>query len=327
MIPDKTHDAPSPVLSIVIVNTDGLDDTLGCLQSIFRHPPHVPFEVILVDNCSKDSCLAIASTRFPQIRTFAAPERQGFAKNYNLGMRHCHGELVLILNNDMVVQEGALDALIACMRGNPGYDLVGGRLMSTDGRIQPECVRSLPTVLTFVMMQLVLDPSLPIGRVWRRYSSWRLTKRPTGPVPCIMGACMLVRRSALETLGPLDEGYQIYYEDIEWCHRVWRQGGVVAYVAEAPITHYGDQTLSRMKVWAMKGAYESALKYFREYRDLTATETWFLWFGTTLSYHLRAFAFALLEKMLGRPGHAEAYRELSRWIVRQRPDRSRCENS
>jgi N-acetylglucosaminyl-diphospho-decaprenol L-rhamnosyltransferase len=228
---------------------------------------------------------------------------------------------VLILNNDMVVHEGALSALVACKRDNPDYDMLGGRLLSTDGRIQPECVRSLPTVLTFVMMQLVLDPALPIGSVWRRYSSWKLARRSTGPVPCLMGACMLIDRKALETLGPLDEGYQIYYEDIEWCHRVWRQGGVVAYVAEAPITHYGDQTLSRMKVWAMKGAYDSALKYFREYRDLTAMQTWFLWAGTALSYRLRALAFAYLEKRLGKPGYAEAYHELSKWMADRRPDR------
>jgi GT2 family glycosyltransferase len=321
MIPDGRQDAGAPALSIVIVNTDGLDDTLGCLASIFRYPPDVAFEVILVDNCSQDSCLSIASGRFPQVRTFSAPERQGFAKNYNLGMRQCRGEYVLILNNDMVVHEGALSALVACKRDNPDYDMLGGKLLSRDGRIQPECVRTLPTVLTFVMMQLVLDPALPIGRVWRRYLCWRLARRTTGPVPCIMGACMLLNREALETLGPLDEGYQIYYEDIEWCHRVWHQGGVVAYVAEAPITHYGDQTLSRMRVWAMKGAYESALKYFREYRGLTATQTWFLWSGTALSYRLRAFAFDFLEKWLGKPGHAEAYRELSRWIAGQRPDR------
>ncbi len=309
------------MLSIVIVNTDGLDDTLGCLESIFRHPPDVAFEVILVDNCSQDSCLSIASGRFREVRTFSAPERQGFAKNYNLGMSHCYGEYVLILNNDMVVHEGALSALVACKRDNPDYDMLGGKLLSTDGRIQPECVRSLPTVLTFAMMQLVLDPALPIGSVWRRFSSWKLARRSTGPVPCLMGACMLIDRKALETLGPLDEGYQIYYEDIEWCHRVWRQGGVVAYVAEAPITHYGDQTLSRMKVWAMKGAYDSALKYFREYRDLTEMQTWFLWAGTALSYRLRAFAFAYLGKRLGKPGYAEAYRELSKWMADRRPDR------
>lgn len=313
---------PRPlVLSIVIVNSDGVQDTLGCLSSVFRFPPGEPFEVILVDNCSQDSCLDIVQERFPQVRTFSAAERQGFSRNYNLGMSRSRGEYVLILNNDTVVHDGALDSLLIAMHHGRGYDMLGGKLLSSNGRIQPECARSLPTPLTFVLKQLALDPTLPTGRVWRRYLSWRLAKRTSGPVPCISGACMLTSREVLDSIGLLDESYDFYYEDIEWCHRVWCREGAVAYVAEAEITHLGDQSLSRTKVWAAKSEYRSALRYFREYRALGPKKTWLLWTSTVLSFHLRAFAFAFLEKPLGKPGHAEAYRELSKWIVYQRPDR------
>ena len=69
---DRAADLRSLVLSIVIVNSDGVQDTLGCLSSLFRFPPSEPFEVVLVDNCSQDSCLDIVQERFPQVRTFSA---------------------------------------------------------------------------------------------------------------------------------------------------------------------------------------------------------------------------------------------------------------
>jgi GT2 family glycosyltransferase len=309
----------TPILSIVIVNSDGEIDTLDCLESIFRYPPEAEFEIILVDNCSQDSCLSSVDRQYPQVRTFLAPERQGFAKNYNLGMHHSRGKYVLILNNDTVVQERTISALVSCIRSHPAYDMVGGKLLSSDGRIQPECVRSFPTFLSYLLGQLVLDPGLPLGRLWRRYSSWRLSKHSSGPVPCISGACMLTTREILETVGPLDESYEVYFEDVEWCHRLQRHNKTVAYVSEAPITHYGDRSLSRVRVWAKKCEYQSVRRYLRQYHGLTPAQMWFLWVATVLNYSLRALAFLVLERFSGKPGHTEAYVQLTRWILGQRP--------
>jgi GT2 family glycosyltransferase len=320
MIADQREDAHQPLLSIVVVNTDGVRDTLACLESIYHHPPDAALEVVLVDNCSQDSCLSLAHRQFPQVRTFSAPERQGFAKNYNLGMHHARGEYLLILNNDTVVQDGALDALLDQMRINPTYSMLGPKLVSPEGQIQPECARSLPTPFSFVLKQLVLDPAFPIGRLWRHYLSWRVSRRPSGPVPCITGACMLVTRAVLETIGLLDESYDFYYEDIEWCHRLWSQDKVVAYVAEAQIAHLGDRSLSRVKVWAMQSEYQSALHYFREYHALGSKQTWLLWIATVVSFHMRALAFLFLERVSGKSGHAEAYVQLCKWILGQRPE-------
>jgi GT2 family glycosyltransferase len=312
----------TPILSIVIVNSDGASDTLACLKSIFRCPPEAEFEVILVDNGSQDGCLSFVRRHYPQVRAFSAPERQGFAKNYNLGMRHARGEYVLILNNDTVVHEGALDALLTGMQQNPTYGMLGGKLLLSDGRIQPECARPFPTPFSYMLEQSVLIPCLPLGRLWRRYASWRSSKRPSGPVRCISGACMLTTRQVLRALGPLDEAYPSYFEDVEWCHRLQRHGKIVGYVAEAPITHYGDRAMSKMRVWSQQGAYRGALRYFQEYHALTPAKAWLLWLATAQSFHLRALAFLFQEKVLGKPGHASAYLQLSRWILDQRPGRA-----
>jgi GT2 family glycosyltransferase len=309
----------TPRLSIVIVNSDGERDTLACLESIYCYPPEAEFEVVLVDNCSQDSCLSSVKRQYPQVRTFSAPERQGFAKNYNLGMHHARGEYVLILNNDTVVHKGAIGALFSYISGHPAYDMVGGKLLSSDGRIQPDCARSFPTLLSYVLEQLVLDPGLPLGRLWHSYVSWRLSQRSSGPVPCISGACMLTTREILQTVGPLNESYQLYFEDIEWCHRLQRHNKTVAYVAEALITHYGDRSISRVRMWAKKCEYQSVRRYLEQYHALTPAQMWFLWGAAVVNYSLRALVFLVLERLFGKPGHAEAYVQLTRWILDQRP--------
>jgi GT2 family glycosyltransferase len=311
----------TPVLSIVVVNSDSEEYTLKCLESIFRCPPDESYEVIVVDNCSDISCLPLIQERYPRVRTFSAPRRQGFSRNYNLGIRLSRGMYVLVLNNDTIVPEGALNTLLAAVRENPSYDMVGPRILSPGEQIQTTCARSFPTPRSYILTQLLTDRSYPVGRLWDRYLQWKLERRAGGPVPCISGACMLIKREAVESVGLLDEEYDFYYEDVEWCHRLQRHNKIVAYIPEARILHFGDQSLSHVKVWAKKSEYQSAIRYFGQYHHLTVHKKWLLWIVTAPSYFMRAFAFLLIEAISSKRSHARAYRRLCRWIINQRPDR------
>lgn len=305
------------VLSIVIVDSNSADFTLGCIESIFCNPPDVEFEIILVDNCSRISCLPIVNERYPQVRTLTAPAPQGFAKNYNLGMRHAVGAYVLILNNDMLVHAGALDMLLSELERNPDYGMVGGRLVSANGQVQAVCARSLMTPWEYVWLQVAGDPGFPLGKLLQRFQTWKVERRASGPVPCISGACMMVRRDDLQVLGLLDENYDFYFEDIEWCHRVQCIGKRVAYSADALITHFGDQSLSKVKVWAKQSEYRSAIRYFKQYHDLGSRELTLLWFATVVGFFIRSFAFLALAAFYGRRTYAAEYLYLLKWIMEQ----------
>ena len=133
---------------------------------------------------------------------------------------------------------------------------------------------------------------------------------------------MLVTREALQTAGLLDEGYDFYYEDIEWCHRFQRCGKQVAYVAEAQITHLGDQSLSKVKVWAKQSEYQSAIRYFRHYYGLTTRQLWLIWSATVIGFLMRGLTFLILEALSGERTHARAYLYLWQWILRRRPQQT-----
>ncbi len=315
-----------PLLSTVIVNSDGCADTLNCLESLFAHPPDLAtlapradalpeHEIILVDNRSRDGCVALVRERFPSVRIIESPVRQGFSKNYNLGIRHARGMFVLALNNDTIVHQDALTTLLDAIINTPAYGMVGGRLLGRDGRVQETCARPVLTPVEYILLQTLIDPGFPVGRLWQIYQQMRVARRRSGCVPCISGACMLVRRTAFEQAGLLDEAVDFYYEDIEWCHRMVCSGWQVGYVAEATITHLGDQSIRKVKVWAKKSEYFSALRYFRRYHGLTDNGARLLHLITAVGWLMRGIAFLLAEGLLSQQGHARAYLYLWRWIM------------
>jgi GT2 family glycosyltransferase len=309
----------SPLLSIVVVNSDGMEDTINCLESIHRHPPGIDFEILVVDNCSEQPAIPKLNKVYPQLRTFLSPEHQGFSKNYNLGIRQSQGEYLLIINNDTIVHANALDHLITSLIENPSYGMVGPKLLLPDGYIQTVCARELLTPSTFILRQLFLDLGTPTGRLWDRFLQKRLVHRPSGPVPCISGACMLTSSKVLEQVGLLDETYDFYFEDVEWCHRIQKQGFEVAYIAEAEITHLGDQSISKVREWAKKSEYLGALHYFKQYYKLNKVKIWSLWLATVLSYLLRAIYFSVDRAFTKKKNLAKTYWRLIHWILQQAP--------
>jgi GT2 family glycosyltransferase len=170
-----------------------------------------------------------------------------------------------------------------------------------------------------VLAQFLLDLGTPSGKLWDRYKQRRLEQRKSGPVPCISGACMLLKREVLAKAGLLDEGYDFYYEDVEWCHRIRKSGYQVAYVAEAEITHLGDRSLSKVKEWAKQSEYLSAVRYFRQYHHLNWIQLWFLWLFTVISYAIRVVAYWGYQTFTGRRGHSQAYHRALSWILANPP--------
>jgi GT2 family glycosyltransferase len=316
----RTITSTAPILSIVIVDSDSMEYTLQCVGSIYRYPLNEPFEIIVVDNCSYISCLPVIQERYPQVRTYTAPQRQGFSKNYNLGIHHSVGEYVLVLNNDTILHPNALNHLISAARKNPIYGMLGAKLFSANGKIQTVCVRKLQTPLSYLWINLFLDAGLPLGKLKDRYDRLKLEYRSSGPVPCISGACMLLPRAVLEKIGMLDEAYDFYYEDIEWCHRVHVHGMEVAYIAEAEITHYGDQSLSRAKVWAKQSEYRSALRYFRQYHHLSTQQAWMIWIATVLSFFLRGCVFLYKDLLTHKVNYSRSYFYLFSWALSNIPE-------
>lgn len=220
-------------LSIVIVNFNGRGHLENCLRSLSAHPPATAHEVVVVDNASTDDSAEIAAG-FPAVRLLRLPVNAGFSAGNNAGIRATGGELVLLLNNDTVVPEGAIDRLVARLDAHPDAAVAGPRLVDAQG--EPELSFG-PMITPFGELRQKIVTGLhargvPLASSWVR----RATSREHA-VDWVSGACLLVRRKVAEQVGLLDERFFLYTEDVDFCASVRAAGWKVLFTPAAEIVH------------------------------------------------------------------------------------------
>ncbi|MBN1936406.1 MAG: glycosyltransferase family 2 protein [Anaerolineae bacterium] len=239
-------------LAILLLSWNTADLLADCLRSIPAGAGNLTCRVIVVDNASTDGSAAMVEREFPDVQLIRSPENLGFAGGNNLGLRTAHGDYVLLLNSDTLVKPGALQTLIHCMDEHPQAGACGPRLLRSNGTPQPYAFGSDPTIGYLMrrgLGQLVFH---------RPLHNWATDQ--VQQVSWISGACMMVRRAAIEQVGLLDENLFMYFEDNDWCLRMRQAGWLVYYDPRAEIVHIGGQSL-KQNPRAQK-AYYSSLRYF-----------------------------------------------------------------
>ena len=235
-------------LSTVIVNYRSRIPLLECVASFEVDAAGVEHEVVVVDNDPAGGTLEELARRFPKARGIANAENVGFAKAVNQGIAATTGEYVMIVNPDCFVERGSVAALLGYLRANPRTGVVGPRMIGRDGKIQYSA-RSFPDFTTFLFNRYSLLTRLfPRNKYSRRYllSDW--DHASVRSVDWLSGACLVVRRTAIDQVGPMDEAYFMFNEDVDWCRRMKQGGWDVVYVPEAMLHH--DIGSSRRKVSA-----------------------------------------------------------------------------
>ena len=215
-------------LSYCVVNTNGRDYLLACLDAIERtHPADVEHELIVLDNSSDDGSLAAVEASPHTVRVIALDRRSGKAANDSLLLREARGRFCLLLNEDSELCEGASAALLAALEAEPGAAVAGAQLLSSSGE-RKACAWRLPG----------LGPALAgLCFLHRRYtvqSGGRCTRR----VGWVQSSAMLVRREAAETVGFLDQDFFVYSDETDFCKRLQDAGWEVLYVPAARALHH-----------------------------------------------------------------------------------------
>jgi N-acetylglucosaminyl-diphospho-decaprenol L-rhamnosyltransferase len=223
-------------LAIVIVHYNTSADLERCLDSLAAHPPSCEHAVVVVDNASSDSGLAAVQQRFADVHWILNSENIGYARGANRGMAAVSADYYLILNPDIQVRPGAVDALLAFAAAHPKAGIVGPQLLNEDGSIQDSC-RRFYTFRTLLLRRTFLGKLFPNSRSVEQHLMRDFDHRSARPVDWVLGGCLLVRREALSRTGPMDERFFLYFEDVDWCYRMWQAGFEVYYTPEARFVH------------------------------------------------------------------------------------------
>jgi len=244
--PAETRPAPAFELSVVIVNYKSRTALLECLGSLEVDGGGIARETVVVDNESGDGTVAALERSFPRVRTIANQENVGFARAVNQGIAATTGDYVLLVNPDCFIERGSIAAMLGYLRSHPRTGVVGPRMIGRDGRLQYSA-RGFPDHLTFLFNRYSLLTRLFPRNPWtRRYllSDWDHVS--VRPVDWLSGACLMVRRAAIDEVGRMDEAFFMFNEDVDWCRRMKSAGWDIVYVPEAVVRH--DIGASRRKV-------------------------------------------------------------------------------
>lgn len=261
-------------LSIIILSYRSARLVRQCLKTIRLCDPQVSHEVIVVDNGSGDGCGEIVRREMPEARFIDAGANLGFAAGNNLGIRQAQGRYLLLINPDITVKPGSIEASLRFMEENPDVGICGPKLVRGNGQADESCFR-YPSPWTPLCRRTVIGKTGFGHRELDRYLMADFDRAATRDVDWVLGAAMLVRRKAMEAVGRLDEQYFLYFEDADWCRAFRQAGWRIVYFAGAEMVHYhekesakGNPLISLIKP-AFRAHIASCFKYFRKWGWLT----------------------------------------------------------
>ena len=255
-------------LTIVIVNWNGGQLLMRCLESIRTSGCRAEHEVIVIDNHSSDGSREAAASTFPEVRVVDSGSNLGFGRANNLAASLARGSVVLFLNPDTEVKEGALDEALHCLNQHPDVGALGCRMLYPDGRVQELGVQWHLTPSTVLLESLLLT-----SRTWRYFRRWLPTVDPyrSSYVRKLYGGFMMVRKDVLDAAGWFDERYFMYAEDADLCRTIQARGWKLYYCSEAAIVHVaGGVTVSAPSTFSVLMKQESVNKLIEKYQGRRA---------------------------------------------------------
>ncbi len=234
-------------LSIIIVsyNTKGL--LLECLSSIQKHTKEVSYEVIVVDNASKDGSVAALQkleVAGKKLQVIANKENWGFGAANNQGMKKAKGRYILLLNSDTKLIENSLLSMVMFMDEHPKVGIASCKLVNADGTLQTTG-GFFPTLPRVFLWATLIDDVPFVGDFFGSYHPHKLFYSKERPLDWVTGAFFLARREVTSEIGLFDERFFLYVEEVEYCMRTRSKGWEVWYVPQTKIIHFGGASGTR----------------------------------------------------------------------------------
>jgi len=255
---------PAPALAVVIVNYNTGPYLERCLASLRAHRGEVTTDVVVIDNASRDRSQTRAVASHPWARLIQNPTNRYLSPAWNQGLRETDAPLILLLNPDAEIWAGTLADLVRVADEHPRAAIVGPAIREPDGRMYPSG-RAFPSVLD-AFGHAFLAPFWLENPFTRRYrlDGWdRTTERQ---VDWVSGAAMLVRRAALEEVGPFDEGFALYAEELDMATRLGDAGWQVLFTPEVEVVHEGGVSTGRSRRSLLMHS-ASIYRYYRKHRS------------------------------------------------------------
>ena len=233
---------PRLTLSIIIVSWNVRSLLREALQSLFATKQAIDFEVIVIDNNSSDNSAEMVAAEFPQVKLINNQANVGFAQACNQGAKISRGEYLLFLNDDTKIFDHTLAGCVYYLQKNPMIGALGCSIKNPDGS-QQRSVRDLPNLSDQIIVLLKLHNFFP--KLIKKYLNLDFDYTKLQEVEQVMGAFFFTSSQVFTELTGFDEGYYIWFEEVDYCRRLKEKGYQVIYYPQEKIIHYGGASLQQ----------------------------------------------------------------------------------
>jgi GT2 family glycosyltransferase len=251
-------------LSIVVASYNTKDLLSKCLLSIYDNTREINYEVIVVDDCSKDDSPQMVRECFPKAKLICNDVNLRYAKTNNIGLKAAAGRYGLLLNSDVEVQPSAFDNLVKFMDAHPDAAAAGPKLINPDGSIQ-HCIRSFPGLIPMIFQSLNLHLFWPNNPITNKYYNTDFDYSKAQVVDSIGTTSFIIRRSTWENYGMLDERFSLAFVDLAYCYMLKKQNQKIYYVPDAVVLHYGSQSINQSGIKEISLLHEALRRFYDLY--------------------------------------------------------------
>ncbi len=255
------------LLSVLIVNWNTTSLLVHCLRSVHAEigPERLAdCQIIVIDNASDDFDLEEMRRQFPDVLFIRNERNEGYARANNQAFERATGNYFLLLNPDTELKKGSLDALIGFMDSHPDAGAAGAKLVRPNGELDHSC-RGFPTPFALASEYFFLSRLFPRSKLFGSYRMTWFGYDRVMEVDQPMASCLIVRKSAFEQIGPFDERFPIFFNDVDWCVRLKKAGWKIYFVPDAEVLHYGAASTRQVKEKMIEESHRSLAMFYEKH--------------------------------------------------------------
>lgn len=255
-------------VSVIIVNYNGGQDIIDCLESLRTSQKNANLEIIVVDNNSTDGSTEKIKSQFESIRIIELGENRGFAAACNAGIETAQAKTILLLNPDTLVVDDAIGKMYRTIVQHPNWGIIGARMLNAEG-VPYRAARRFPTPRAMAFTAIGLAKLFPSSQLFNGYLYGERSLESLDDVEQIEGSCLMISETARKAVGDLDDKFFIFFEEVDWCKRVKAAGFEIHIVNHAEVIHKVSTTMGRYYEFTRKIHAQSAMKFFRKHEGET----------------------------------------------------------
>lgn len=274
----------STEISVIIVSWNVRELLRRCLTTLYTCNDGLQFDVHVIDNNSSDGTVSMVREAFPQTSLYEQKKNLGFARACNLGAQHAGGKYLLFLNPDTEFIENSLERLVQWLTAHPDGHIAGCTLLNPNKSIQ-KSVRRFPSLSALTLILLKLHRVFPHILALRTYLYLDFDYTQEQRVDQVMGASFCVRAETFRKLNGFDEGYFIWFEEVDFCKRANMLGFQTWYTTSTKIIHHGGQSfIQTSSPRRQVQFFRSALKYTRAHMNVFSWVALCVFFPLSISF-------------------------------------------